>query len=100
MALIELVVTTLLLFQNDKNDDFCLKPPPSFSDDVILFTIFWDGVPNICKMGGGVGQSPFFSQYSERLMYFHENIDGTVFSYLIIFGCFIILKDSGLHLNE
>ena len=61
MALIELVVTTLLLFQNDKNDDFCLKPPPpSFSDDVILFTIFWDGVPNICKMGGGVGQSPFF----------------------------------------
>ena len=51
-------------------------------------------------MGGGVGQSPFFSQYSERLMYFHENIDGTVFSYLIIFGCFIILKDSGLHLKE
>ena len=101
LALIELVVTTLSLFQNDKNDDFCLKPPPpSFSDDVILFTIFWDGVPNICKMGGGVGQSPFFSQYSERLMYFHENIDGTVFSYLIIFGCFIILKDSGLHLKE
>ena len=68
---------------------FVLSPPPSFSDDVILFTIFWDGVPNICKMGGGVGQSPFFSQYSERLMYFHENIDGTVFSYLIIFLTFL-----------
>ena len=50
---------------------------------------------------GGRGWSvTFFSQYSERLMYFHENIDGTVFSYLIIFGCFIILKDSGLHLKE
>ena len=60
MALIELVVTTLLLFQNDKNDDFCLKPPPSFSDDVILFTMFWDGVPYICKTGGRAWSVTFF----------------------------------------
>ena len=101
MALIELVVTTLLLFQNDKNDDFCLKPPPPHLVTMSFFLpCFGTASLTYAKRGEGLGQSLFFSQCSERLMYFHENIDGTVFSYLIIFGCFIILKDSGLYLKE
>ena len=61
LALIELVVTTLLLFQNDKNDDFCLKPPPPHLVTMSFFLPFF-GTASLtyAKWGEGLVSHLFF----------------------------------------